>query len=180
MNICLIVGHNKDKKGAYSKYLNVYEYDLYLKVADIIKSEVDNVDVLTRKPAPYYSTEMKGITDEINSKNYDLAIELHYNAFNNVANGVEVLYWHNSAKGKKYAESFQSILNKEGLVIRKNILIKDKTQNGAYGIMHSKCPYILVEPFFGDNKHDCDIIKSPENLARIIKEYILEVKKELI
>lgn len=177
MNICLVVGHNKDKKGAYSKYLNVYEYDLYLKVADILKKELKNIDVLTRTPAPYYSSEMKGVTDAINSKNYDLAIELHYNAFNTTANGVEVLYWHTSTKGKQYAEDFQKCLNKEGLTIRKNILIKDKNQNGAYGIMHSKCPYILVEPFFGDNKHDCDIIKSPENLARIIKEYISEISK---
>ncbi|MGL5961426.1 MAG: N-acetylmuramoyl-L-alanine amidase [Cetobacterium sp.] len=168
--IALIIGHNEKSKGAYSVDLKTTEFDFYSDVVeqlfvryqktfnlteDFIR-KVKNHIAIFRIPNTGYSAEMSEVIKELKEKNFDLAIEMHFNATaNSNQNGSTVLHWHKSEAGKKLAELFQNILLKEtGIRKLDTIKITSTSQNGGYGIVNSKCPYILIEPFFGDNKTD--------------------------
>lgn len=184
--IALIVGHNEKSKGAYSEGLKATEYDFYGKVLDIMFSKYEKVFGLSeseiakikkdtqifRVPNTGYSKEMAEVVKRINDEKFDIAIELHFNAADKKANGTTVLYWHKSAKGLELANAFQDVMsNATGVKKRALIPIKDSSQNGAYGIMNAKCPYILIEPFFGDSKTDTDKV-SADKMADVLFEYL--------
>jgi N-acetylmuramoyl-L-alanine amidase len=171
LKIGLVVGHNAKSKGAVSKWLNTNEFDFYSEVARLVKKKL-NVEIFTREYMNSYSKEMTKVVEQVNKGKFDLVIELHFNSFNGEASGCECLHWHTSRKGKVYSDKFNLLMKSKGVETRKNILVKDLSINGAYGVMKSNCPYILVEPFFADNKKDTDIVKSAENMANIIVEYI--------
>ncbi|MGL5713852.1 MAG: N-acetylmuramoyl-L-alanine amidase [Paraclostridium sp.] len=185
--IALIVGHNEKSKGAYSEYLKISEYDFFTKVLDKLfdkYDEVFNLDdnfiknikehvSLFRVPNTGYSKEMAEVVKELADKKFDIAIELHFNAtashnqFGNTA-----LYWHKSEEGKRLSDLFQDIMTKKTGIRKLDLIqIKSLDQNGAYGIIKSKCPYILLEPFFGDNKIDTDKI-SIELMAEVLFEFL--------
>ncbi|MGL4652663.1 MAG: hypothetical protein ACRCU8_04040, partial [Cetobacterium sp.] len=66
----------------------------------------------------------------------------------------------------------QDIMTKKTGIRKLDLIqIKSLDQNGAYGIIKSKCPYILLEPFFGDNKTDTDKI-SVELMADVLFEFL--------
>lgn len=165
MNVAIIIGHNSKSKGAYSSQLGYSEFDFFKEVSAIIKKNAPSVDVYERKYTGSYSSEMKEVISEINRVGYDLAIELHFNAANGTANGVEVLHYSKSKKGIEWANSVIKIhelvcgLSSSGLKP-----VSDNSVNGSYGILNSKMPYILTESFFGDNESDTEAV-SVEKIA---------------
>ncbi|MBU5482864.1 N-acetylmuramoyl-L-alanine amidase [Clostridium sp. MSJ-11] len=85
-----------------------------------------------------------------NSNKVDLLVSLHVNAFEkDRAKGCEVEYI--SPTGKGLAEKICSEISKLGYVNRGPV----KREN-LYILKHTSMPSILVEPFFCDNKEDCD------------------------
>lgn len=186
MKIALIIGHNVNSKGAYSENLGMSEFDFYNKVLDTMFDKYSDVfgvstlqmkkikedTVIFRVPNTGYSKEMQKVVDTLNSKNFDIAIELHFNASNGKANGTTVLYWHKSQKGLELANLFQDVMAESTGVTKRDLIpVKSASQNGAYGIMNAKCPYILIEPFFGDSKVDTDKV-SVQKLADVMFEYL--------
>ncbi|MGL4934615.1 MAG: N-acetylmuramoyl-L-alanine amidase [Cetobacterium sp.] len=185
--IALIVGHNEKSKGSYSEYLKTSEYDFFKKVLDKLfdkYDEVFNLDddfiknikehvSLFRVPNTGYSKEMAEVVKELKDKKFDIALELHFNATSSHnQHGNTVLYWHKSEEGKRLSNLFQDIMaEKTGIRKLDLIQIKSLDQNGAYGIIKSNCPYILLEPFFGDNKNDTDKI-SIELMAEVLFEFL--------
>lgn len=181
--IGIIIGHNEKSKGAYSKYLNVYERDFWEKVVEEMLYKYKNVFnlsdskmedikknyVIFRVPNSGYSKEMSEVVNKLNKEKFDIGVELHFNAGG--GNGTTVLYWHKSTNGKKLADLFQDVMiDNTGISRRELIQIKGADQNGAYGIMNSKCPYVLLEPFFGDSEKDCQKV-SIEIMADVLFKY---------
>lgn len=190
--IALIIGHNEKNKGAYSEYLKISEYDFYSKVLDVlfkkykeafnlkeefVKNIQDKITIF-RIPNTGYSKEMAEVVNTLEKNNFDLAIELHFNATtNHNQHGNTVLYWHKSREGKKLAELFQEIMTSYTEVKKLDLIpINSLKQNGAYGIVKSKCSYILLEPFFGDNKIDTDKINI-EKMAEVLFLFLNEINQ---
>ena len=190
--IALIIGHNPQNKGAYSEYLKTSEYDFYSKVLDVlfkkykeafnlkeefVKNIQDKITIF-RVPNTSYSKEMTEVINTLEKNNFELAIELHFNATtNHNQHGNTVLYWHKSIEGKKLAELFQEIMTSYTEIKKLDLIpISSLKQNGAYGIMKSKCPYILLEPFFGDNKIDTDKINI-EKMAEVLFLFLNEINQ---
>lgn len=190
--IALIIGHNEKNKGAYSEYLKISEYDFYSKVLDVlfkkyqetfnlkeefIKNIQDKI-IIFRVPNTGYSKEMAEVVNTLEKNKFELAIELHFNAtVEHKQHGNTVLYWHKSMEGKKLAELFQEIMSSYTKIKKLDLIpISSLKQNGAYGIMKSKCPYILLEPFFGDNKIDTDKI-NVEKMAEVLFLFLNEINQ---
>ena len=190
--IALIIGHNQKNKGAYSEYLKKSEYDFYSKVLDVlfkkyqeafnlkeefVKNIQDKITIF-RVPNTGYSKEMEKVVNTLEKNNFELAIELHFNATtNHKQHGNTVLYWHKSIEGKKLAELFQEIMSSYTKIKKLDLIpISSLKQNGAYGIMKSKCPYILLEPFFGDSKIDTDKINI-EKMAEVLFLFLNEINQ---
>lgn len=190
--IALIVGHNEKNKGAYSEYLKISEYDFYSKVLNVlfekyqksfnlkdefIKNIKEKISIF-RVPDTGYSKQMEAVVKTLDKNNFDMAIELHFNATgNHKQHGNTVLYWHKSQEGKELAELFQDIMTSDTGVRKLDLIpISSLKQNGAYGIMKSKCPYILLEPFFGDNEADTKKV-SIDIIAEVLFLFLNEINQ---
>ena len=180
----LVIGHNPRGKGAYSKYLNLSEYEYWRDVCDEINNLDDNIDIYSRKAEQNYIQEMKPVVDEINKHNYELALELHFNAASPQANGCESLVYFKNEQAKKCAELFmKKLIDKNGkeVMIEKTvetegiILITDSKTRGGYGICNTNCTYVLVEPFFGTNE-EASKFKDVKKMAHFIVDFINSIK----
>ena len=195
----LVIGHNPRGKGAYSKYLDLSEYEYWRDVCDEINQIDDSIDIYSRKPEENYIQEMKPVVTEINKHNYNFILELHFNAASPQAEGCESLVYFKNEQAKKIAIAFMNKLKAEyGSNIRKEwnklkekkidkngkeviiektvetqgiILITDSKTRGGYGICNTNCTYVLVEPFFGSNE-EADKFKNIKEMAKFIVDFI--------
>lgn len=169
----LVIGHNERSQGAYSPYLKMTEYEYWKKVAEKIREKI-SIDIFERKPNKSYVEEMKEVIQQINKKNYDFILELHFNSINNSSvQGVEVLRYTSSIKGAKIGQLFIERVNRDFNIPKRNeIIIKSSNQRGGYGICHTKSPYILIEPFFASNEKAINftVDKMSEFLIYFLKE----------
>ncbi|MBR8700223.1 hypothetical protein IX317_000473 [Fusobacterium sp. DD29] len=171
----LVIGHNELSKGAYSTVLRQYEYDYYTDIANMISQLDNSIDIYIRKPAGGYTREMTPVVNSINKHKYDFVLELH---FNNVAdkkvNGALCLAHHGSAGGQKVATEFlEKLCDEYGLRNKGIIKIKDSNERGGFGICKTCCPYVLIEPFFGNNQ-EAEKFKNKERFAKFIVDFIRE------
>lgn len=178
-NVALVIGHNFSDKGSYSKHIGISENEFFRYVASDVLERGYDVDIFTRRKNSTYGAEMREELAMINAGAYDLVMELHFNGSDNSqANGTEVLVYHKSEKGKKYAKLFnEAISDLTGIKIRGNGLVEVKTEKdrGGYGIVNSKPVWILVEPFFGSNLEDCRKV-NPLVVAQAITKVIDGIK----
>lgn len=154
MKVAFIIGHNESDKGAFSKPLNVSEWDLYKSLESDLKTIGDVF---------YHDKSIKGYVQrckEISSrigKGYDLIVALHFNSFNGSANGCEAFYRHSNIKGYVYAKKFVDTFTKStGISVRGVKPYVSETVRGAGEVFYPKSTAILLEPFFGDNVNDCE------------------------
>lgn len=152
MKIAFVIGHHKLSKGAFSKYLNKYEYDLY-KGFECELSKYGDV-FYHNSLIPSYTARQKAMSKR--TKQYDLVFELHFNAANGLANGCEALYYFENKKTKHIARNFcKEYTRLTGTKNRGEKALYNKNQRGFGFVFHQKTDAIILEPFFGDNHSDC-------------------------
>lgn len=150
--VAIIIGHTKFSQGAYSKTFRKTEYKFYKDMQPRLQLLGD---VFTHNAfIPSYTKRQ--IHTALKTSGYDVVYELHFNAFNGEAKGVEAKYYYNSLIGNKLADKFcddYSFLT--GANNRGSKGLSDKTQRGFGFVKHQKPVAVLLEPFFGDNPFDC-------------------------
>ena len=158
MKVAFIIGHNEKDKGFYSEHLNSTEWDLY----NSMRSSLECIGEVYIHDSSInsYTQRCIDISNRIGDK-YDLVIALHFNAFNTVANGCEAFYWYSNKDGQKYAQRFvKGYCMLTGTRPRGakayNFNSKGELPRGAGEVYYPKNTAILLEPFFGDNKEDCE------------------------
>lgn len=170
--VAIVVGHAQDSKGACGIDGIPCEWDYNSKVASFL---TDIADVYFYDGYQKgYTTMVKKNAEKLNAKNYDLIIELHYNAASPSANGVETLYYFNSEKGKKAAVIFSAMVA-VGFGIRNRGIraLVNSQDRGFAAVYYTKAPTILVEPFFGSSKEDVAKFKGQEKkYADLIRQFI--------
>ena len=162
MNYFICVGHAYYDNGSISsadgtKYGGVNEYKYNKELAPYIVKWLEKAGhKATLCIAP--EKRFNDLNDEINyfigeehKQNYDLAVQLHLNAFNQQAYGCEA-YAYNSA-GLKFA---QDICTKLGTVWKNR---GAQIRTGLYWTRKTKAKAVLIESFFCDYKPDCDKAK---------------------
>lgn len=176
MRAALVIGHNREQKGAYSYMLGQYEYEYYKDIAGIVAELAPEIDIYERMPVGGYQSEMRPVVNSINKNRYDLVLELHFNsAADTRAKGALCLVHKSSSTGKAIARKFLTKLHeKYGSGNRGLIEIASSRERGGYGICMTKCPYILIEPFFANNS-ECLKFKGRREFAEFIIEFIKEM-----
>lgn len=176
MKIAFVVGHHKKSKGAFSEWFQLSEWDFYNEVMDCFYEPTvfyhdENIKGYTKR--------IKNTAKKINQVDFDLVIELHFNAaVHSSANGCETLYYYRGAKARDYAKKFSEVVTRETGIKSRNGGLKaltNKNDRGFASVYYTKAPTILIEPFFGSNAFDCAKIDSTENMAEIIKTFINEI-----
>lgn len=157
MKLAIIIGHNEKNKGFYSKHLNKFEYDFYSAIAMDLN---EFADIFFHDPTiSSYTQRCLEISNRIGN-DYDLVIALHFNAFDTTAEGSECFYWHTNEETKDIAtwlsKCYSDKVNGVNRGAKAYKVTNSKLPNGAGEVYYPKVNAILFEPFFGDNKEDCE------------------------
>jgi N-acetylmuramoyl-L-alanine amidase len=174
MTFGIIVGHDNISQGA--KFGNLTEYIYNNKLAEYIScclSEKNHTGIILTKDG----IENKELVELMGYQNPVCAIELHCNAFNEKVQGTETLYTNNNQKSKILADIVQvsivRALERFGKFDRGVKLIRQGGR-GYKNLINYKCPIVLTEPFFIDNKEDCLLgVHSIEKIGAAISDSMI-------
>lgn len=178
--IAIYIGHTpKGDKGAFSKHLNLSEYDYNLKVAtELEKLNPNNYDIFSHTIQDYYSRQV-AMADK--TKNYNVVLELHFNSAGETANGTENLYFYNSKNGKRLSEILSNRISEKFCTKLRGVngtkALINKSDRGYWFVRLSKPVAVIVEPFFGSNEEALKF-KNPKDLAQVINESLVEFFKQ--
>lgn len=181
MKIAVVVGHTSGRDGgAFSPTLNLTEFNYNIQVANELKKlSPQTFDIYTSDIQDYYKRQ-QSLAKEINSKSYDLVLELHFNSFSETSTGVETLYYYSNKKAKEWGQ----IISKEigdnyKMKLRGNngvVAISKKGERGYWFFASHKHLCLLVEPFFGSNPTDCEKFKDPKQYACVLFNALNKLK----
>lgn len=155
--IFISVGHGGEDCGAIGVN-KVKESDKTLELSLAVKKKLLAVGVdvqLSREKDcnNIQSTKLK----QIAKYNPDIAIDIHFNAYNGTATGTECYYQHNVSRSKNLAENLSRLVSETiGIKNRgaKTKLLSDGRD--YFGMLRNctTCPIVLLEVCFIDNKSD--------------------------
>ena len=152
--IALIVGHSKSSQGAENEKSNLSEYQFNSALALHVRYQLEKLGFIV---TVVYRDSYNALPGEVNDTNADIAVSMHCNAFNNTANGSEVLYYYQSEKGKKLAGYIQKHVvetldtKDRGLKPCRAAYNGKAGDRGGYLLKYTSMPCVIVEPFFIDN-----------------------------
>ena len=159
--VAIVVGHTKLRPGA--KGIDIpAEYVYNSKVANHLRDICDIYHYGSYNMG--YKSMVKANAAKMNTKEYDLVIELHYNAHSNPrAQGCEVLYYHKNKIGKKLATYLSENISTPFEVKDRGAKpLTSSKERGYWAVYYPKATTLLVEPFFGSNLQDQDKFKGKE------------------
>ena len=150
MNVLICAGHTLKGKGTGAVgYINESQENRSLSniVVKYLKLAGHNVDYYEINEANDYLQKQ---AEKANSKDYDLVVQIHFNAYKNTTDemGTEVLYLSDS--GKVWAEKINTKLS----TIFKNRGVKKRTD--LYWLNKTSSISCLIEVCFVDSKADTD------------------------
>ena len=177
MKILICAGHTSKGVGSGAVgYINESEENRILSniVVKYLKLAGHTVDYYEINEATDYLQKQ---VEKANSKDYDLVVQIHFNAYKTTdkAMGTETLYISDS--GKVWAEKID---NKLGTVFQSRGI---KRAEGLYWLKNSKPIAVLIETCFVDSKADTDKYLANKNkVGKLIAEAINrgEIKEEEI
>lgn len=149
MKLAIVVGHSKDRTGAYNKDLDITEYKLNEELAEAIL----NVCIERNLPSImiYRLNGYSKLPSDINKINPDFTICVHHNASGKRrVNGTETLYYAKSETSKKFAQCVNDEMVK-ALGFRDRGLLPKLSGNGTHVLKNTSMPCILIEPYFMSN-----------------------------
>jgi N-acetylmuramoyl-L-alanine amidase len=171
MKIAVCIGHNPNDKGAFSRYLQKSEYDYNSEVVQ----NLHGFDVYRRQPLGSYRKEITFLAQQVNKKNYDLVIELHFNAFNGAANGVETIGYPGSKAGK-LGQMYCDLISKEYSTLNRGHKEATSDARGLYFLQTMKAPSLILEPFFGDHI-EAEKFKDTKKYASVLCNWFNQMYK---
>ena len=167
MKVLISSGHTLKGTGiGASAYINESEENRILSniVVKYLKYAGHEVDYFEINEGKDYLAKQVAAA---NSKDYDLVVQIHFNAFKltNESMGTETYYLSDS--GKVWAEKVNDKLS----TVFKSRGVKKGT--GLYWLKNTKPIAILIETCFVDSKHDTDTYKvNKEHIGKLIAEGI--------
>ena len=163
--IAVVIGHDKTSPGAYSTYLRQSEYIYNSEVATYLSNIAD---IYKRPIGSGYKTQMINLANEINQKDYDLVVELHFNAFNKIANGCEAVIFKGNSYTEKVGQKFCNLITKEYCTESRGVKeVSQPNDRGYWFLALMKADAMILEPFFGDNKESLKF-NDPSKYADIL------------
>ena len=164
----IIIGHNSENGGFYSEHLKSNEFTLYTNIYERLRKigavYFHNANISS------YKERMKHTADRINKREYDVVLALHFNAFHNPdVGGCEAWYYGQNPFGRYMAQRFCNATNElMGIRNRGAKSMRSPEQRGYWEVFYPRYTTVLLEPFFGSNKEDCERYNA-DKLIHILK-----------
>jgi N-acetylmuramoyl-L-alanine amidase len=190
--ILLDPGHGKETPGKRSPKwedgTQLFEWEYVREIAKRVLAElkakgVDAEQIVT-EDKDVSLTERCNRANKIAQKvgiNDTLLVSIHCNAANGKASGWEIHTSPGKTKSDEYADVFwfeaQATLPK-GTKMRGDFTDGDKDWDSNFTVLtKSKCPAVLTENLFMDNKSDCAYLLSEEGKNAIVKLHVNAILK---
>ncbi|WP_051335959.1 N-acetylmuramoyl-L-alanine amidase [Aquimarina latercula] len=174
MKTAIVIGHTTLAQGAYSPFLKIREWAFNKCIAEELQ---DVADIYHYNPYnPSYTSRVQQLSKKINQGNYSLVLELHFNASKKPhANGCEALYYFENKSAKDWAKYFCELIHQgTGIKNRGAKPLYKKSQRGFAAVYYPEPTTLILEPFFGTNKKDCELFNEDMYILAIrelIKSY---------
>ena len=184
MRVALCIGHSRaGDLGAVAADGFTHEWTFWRFIAQRAKLDFpDNehdIRIYDAYKGRSYTEAMTDIACRLRRDRVDLAIELHFNAYNGKASGREAFYWHSSADGQRFAETLLDIQGDLvgqdwGDSVMRGAKPANQGTRGAQFLRKTHCPAVIWEGFFGDNDQEWGWYSPREGLlALALSEAIL-------
>ena len=178
MNVLIVPGHTSQGVGSGATgYINESEENRILSkiVVKYLEYAGYNVDYYEVNEGSDYLAKQVA---KANSKDYDLVVQIHFNAFKLTENAMGTETYYLSESGKVWAEKINDKLS----TVFKSRGVKKGT--GLYWLKNTKGISVLIEVCFVDSKHDTDTYKvNKEHIGKLIAEAInrkeIDMPKEI-
>jgi len=165
--VAFVLGHTEEKMGAFSEFLGDSEFDFWHDVYDVVLKDLG--DLFEHNPRIHsYTQRQKAMAQR--TKDYDLVLELHFDAATPKAHGCHAIYYFDNKKAKDLAEVFSTSMERiMGIKARHNTACYNSKIRGGGFIMAQKPMALLLEGFFGTNERDVDLFeKNLHNFKTVI------------
>lgn len=162
--VAVVIGHDKTSPGAYSKHLGMSEYIYNSEVASHLP-----YDIFKRPMGVPYKTQMQMLAKQV--VGYDLVIELHFNAFNNSANGCETVSYPGNKITEALGKEYCRLITNHFCNNNRGAKIATSGGRGWWFLYYMPANAIIVEPFFGDAP-EALLFKNPKEYAKILVDWI--------
>lgn len=189
MKVLIDNGHGSNTKGKRSPDGKLMEYAYTREIADMLVFELKKLGIdaerIVREELDVPLSERCRRVNEYKASEAIL-ISIHCNAAGNgnwmSARGWEAWTSVGQTKADKFAtclyEAAEEVLS--GMKIRKDMSDGDPDkEEGFYILKHTKCPAVLTENLFQDNKEDVDFLLSPGGKKAIVNLHVQGIRKYL-
>ena len=159
--IGICIGHSRsgDKGAVNTNFVTEHAFnsDIGRLTADLLRKEGHTVHVIDEYNGGSYSSAICWVSDYLTKLGVNVAVELHFNSAGPFAEGHEWLHWFRSTKGQRLASCFNHAF-KQAFPNSKVRGVKpaDKEDRGSLFLRITRCPSVILEPFFGSNKKETE------------------------
>lgn len=176
MKIAAVIGHSASSPGKYSRLIHQSEYFYNKEVASYLL----NVDVYKRPEGGNYRTQMRKLGTQLRPHNYDLIAELHFNAYDNEANGVghgvETVSYPGNKKTEAWGKEYCRLISNHYCNHDRGAKIATRGGRGWWFLHYMPANAIILEPFFGDENESLAFEDEVE-YAGVIAKWIENIKE---
>jgi N-acetylmuramoyl-L-alanine amidase len=124
-----------------------------------------------------YTPAINNMARKLRERRATAGMELHFNAADGDADEEEYLYWHSSVESKRLAETAVAEHIKLDPDKRTRGAKPRKNGNGSYALKTTPCPFMIAEPFFGDNAREWEQWGSDEGKKRLVQIYANTIQR---
>lgn len=155
--VFISVGHGGDDPGAIGVN-KVKESEKTLELSKAVEKALKavGVDVKLSRTGNNNNPQSSKLK-QIESYKPDIAIDIHFNAYNGKATGTETYYQHNVSRSKNLAENLARLVAQTIGITNRGAKVKLLSDGRDYfGMLRkcSTCPIVLLETCFIDNSSD--------------------------
>lgn len=175
MKCAIIVGHNALSPGAWSYYLQLSEHAYHSRVVKHLNHP--DVDIYHRMRTTSYSRATQDLAQRVNSKHYDFVLELHFNAFDQVANdigvGTEAIIFPGNQKSRALGERYCQKVSREYGTFNRGVKEHGPGMRGHQFLRTMYAPALILEPFFGD-EYEAQYFSDPKHYAEVLLDVLYD------
>jgi len=194
MKVLIDNGHGENTKGKCSPDGKLREYAWTREIADMLVLELGKMGIDAERvvketidvPLSERCRRVNEICGRLGTSNVIL-ISIHCNAAGNGTEWMNARGWSAyTSKGKTKADKLATFLYEEAeknfisqRIRRDNSDDDPDWEENFYILRKTKCPAVLTENFFQDNKEDVEFLLSADGKARIVKAHAIGIANYL-
>lgn len=194
MKVLIDNGHGENTKGKCSPDGKLREYAWTREIADMLVLELGKMGIDAERvvketidvPLSERCRRVNEICGRLGTSNVIL-ISIHCNAAGNGTEWMNASGWSAyTSKGKTKADKLATFLYEEAeknfisqRIRRDNSDDDPDWEENFYILRKTKCPAVLTENFFQDNKEDVEFLLSADGKARIVKAHAIGIANYL-